>query len=351
MRLITVVVMYFLKCSKAFPGENDSTISRIVSEFKEMCPYTNLCYSSSNLTFNNEFGFGTGVLHLPCCYSCYCEDECNFECCPDKLVSAMTESTFLERKHTVLECIYPQFRPFDTEKYNALRSFTFVSRCPFGYTDLEVKSKCERDYVDFDFSDFSDKPSHILPLSSPKRQKTFKNYYCWLCDGELDHNVLPWNGALMCKIGYAFVKSFEEIPMVVESDDDCNLMFEVPDGLSFSPETCSILVSRCNETGLWKTYDRFLEEACLSYLSPYDSVYRNVHCYLCNQNDKSEMQDLCEYDNTQTSPHSFIALLDFNNLDAPNSDQTNGKTNESITCDSNEKCDVLSVSCASPLLF
>ena len=62
-----------------------------------------------------------------------------------------------------------------------------------------------------------------------------------------------------------------------------NIFFSPPSYVAVKEcNALTLQISRCNETGLWKTYNKFLETACKSFLDPFNYTYKNYFCYLCN---------------------------------------------------------------------
>lgn len=350
--LVHALILWTMCVTSQCAGtDNDGRVPRVVAEFRSLCPQTDMCYSTVNVTSsdsrdtysNDWYGAPGGAVFIPCCGSCDCHSNCGWTCCPDYLQHLISGTEFELARNSVFKCLYPQFRPYNYEKYNAIRAYTFVVQCPVGYSDESIRSKCLRDFWEFDFSE---KASYMLPLTSLSRNMTFKNYYCWLCHKskeDITENVVQWKAELTCDYGQAFIKSVTDIPTVLYSDPHCNLFFRKPD-LPFIMEPCTPLVDRCNRTGQWKNYDLYLEQACLSYTSVYNSTYKNVHCFLCNGNSEQDIEEMCEQGESQSTPHSFLALLDFNKLDGATADTDTEEKADLISCSYNARYDRLTVS-------
>jgi len=335
--LVVVVVCYSIYCRASYQGSGDAAISGMVVDFQEMCPYVDLCYS--NRTQNVTYGSRLHFEYQPCCSPCKCEDDCDsYECCPDKLESAMTYQEFDSVMNSLVDCVYPQFRAYHSDKFNSPRPYRYISRCPTGYTNVTTKEKCMRTISEFDFRE---PLNYIVPITSVSLHVNYMNYYCWLCNGDLDDTLEPWEPAMVCEVGYTrgMLRSAEEIRELVDKDKHCNLMFIAPSNMSAYIKPCLKLISQCNETGLWSTYDRSLEEACLSYTSAYNTSYKNVHCFLCNGHDRTDNEELCKSPDVKATRPSFVALLDFNNLE-----QDSTGANRNSNCQPQEHYDQLTVS-------
>ena len=356
-RCCILMLCFKNKVWTSYPRSDDVVLSQIVQDYGNMCPNIDLCHvrndsattnetyssldtSTTGNTRSNDYYSGGFGFSMPCCSPCSCEDNCGFNCCPDMLEVAMTKQEFESAKYPHLDCVYPQLRTYSTGKYNAPKAYRFISGCPVSYTNDNVKDKCVKHFWEFDFND---PLQHLLPRTSIVSEINYKNYFCWLCNAEIDEDiVLPWDPVLQCSGSYVgdFIKTTEDVVKIAMLNKYCNLIFNVPDTLSLSESKCSHQINQCNETGLWSTYDRFLEEACLSYTAPYHEMYKNVHCFLCNGNDRIDVKEECDSP-TQSGRPSFIALLDFNDLETHND---KGGVSLTSTCPDQARFDTISVS-------
>ncbi|XP_053406331.1 uncharacterized protein LOC123565486 [Mercenaria mercenaria] len=101
---------------------------------------------------------------------------------------------------------------------------------------------------------------------------------------------------------------------------------------------CSGVIDRCNVTGNWYQYDYALETACMSYTSEYKG-FKNIHCFLCNGNTLTNEDSICERESGEHGDTSFVALLDFYDLDGTSSKSKVTK------CSSGSKYDPLKKVC------
>ena len=69
-----------------------------------------------------------------------------------------------------------------------------------------------------------------------------------------------------------------------------------------SVKECQYLIDHCNVTGLYTAEDPSLMAACSSYTSVYKH-YKNIHCYLCNGNSESTVEDKCPLVSIGIRPH------------------------------------------------
>ncbi|KAK3737546.1 hypothetical protein RRG08_007315 [Elysia crispata] len=80
------------------------------------------------------------------------------------------------------------------------------------------------------------------------------------------------------------------------------------------------LIDTCNASGKARFYDADIEQACALYESVFDGNYRNIFCYLCNQQYPYSMQYLINLVHVgykaNTARVSFAALLDLSGDEA-----------------------------------
>ena len=119
------------------------------------------------------------------------------------------------------------------------------------------------------------------------RNITYKNMYCALCNGvHMDETLKYFEAELDCD---------RAIPLEgdnlasVWSTANCSVYFRPPNGISI--DACLIphySVSKCNETGNWRVYNRSLEMACAAFVDPFNNTFKNYFCYLCNVDEPDE---------------------------------------------------------------
>lgn len=305
-----------------------------VSDFKLLCPYTDICYSN---TSSNPMG---QQLSMPCCSSCKCDADCENDCCPDKPERYLNNEEIESIKHSIKQCVYAQFRPYNDNKLNG-KSYDMVVRCPTDYNDEEVKFLCMREYHDFRFD--NDDVKTLMPVSSIVSNVTFRNYYCAICHHATDLDLRLWNTKIQCIMDKKLlISNPSEIASGLAVEDLCQVVFIPPNDITDVVRHCQEgFIARCNVTGSWESGDDNLESACLSYTSEYNG-YKNIHCFLCNGHNVSDIEQICEPMQFPPDYHSFVALLDFNNLEGTSTDYIRNK--QTKQCSSSSRYDPLMVS-------
>ena len=205
----------------------------------------------------------------------------------------------------------PRLLPTDKTKYPAaleLESIWMVSDChPEREEELEeeVINSCKYPAM---YSDLE----AILPVTD--FYFNYKNKFCALC-GSLSkpEEFEYWSVEIYCDKTITF--TYETLLATIKREE-CNLFYRPP---KFAPtQQCNVQsyrISTCNETGLWRTYNKTIEHACRAFLDPFNSTYKNYFCYLCNVLEPIP-HDSWHCMNTHRSeeyPHpvfSFVATLD-----------------------------------------
>ena len=111
----------------------------------------------------------------------------------------------------------------------------------------------------------------------------YRNIFCARCNGLSDAFALRWDLKLHC-MDYFKINGNNVLQRIVANR--CNIFFKRPNSAR-RPRECipqSYLISRCNETGLWPSYNKTIDLACGAYNGVYNATYKNIFCFLCNTN-------------------------------------------------------------------
>ena len=304
----------------------DPVVRRYSKEFNSLCPHTFLCNVLIDLDESVFQNYGN-IQILPCCKECTCGSDClkTLDCCLDHLPRLPSSEEIKTVYENPSKCVYTQFRSFHEQKYNGL-AHMLVTNCPESYSNNAVKENCHKAYSDFDF--VADIPGY-LPVTDNKTMISYKNKYCALCNHVSRSDLIFWEVDVVCadidgKEETIQLRSLSDVNKLTNEDSDCNTVFEVPHGLQNrepSIQQCIPYVDRCNVTGDWKQYNAEMETLCMSYMSVYKG-YKNIHCYLCNGLGILSIVEACEHDSASWEPSTFVTLLDFNNLEVAEDDET-----------------------------
>lgn len=278
-----------------------------------------------------------GVLAAPpvipqpdCCGSCSCNiSTCILEdsCCLDALEDLPTVQESLNT--FTMTCDYPQLRPYRLGIINAESPVRMITQCKYNAT-YSIQNMCEN--AD-NYTEFYTK----VPVADRTTNVTYRNKYCALCNGIAEDVLVFWTVRIDCdKEGF----DGNDINTIVEdvySTATCNLIYDVPPDSGLNVPRCTkILISTCNETGLWQTYDAEIEAACHAYTTIYRSDYKNVFCYMCNIHDLSGVNDWCP---NLPQPFDFPSFSAY--LVLPSNDLE--ETKLSTKCNEKELYDPISV--------
>ena len=171
-----------------------------------------------------------------------------------------------------------------------------------------------------------------------------KNRYCGACNSIDETNFVFWTPKIGCLNGIFKPKELSNIATDIYETKDCNLMYERPLNYTWLIiPTCKLVMTTCNETGLWRKYDPFIEAACLAYTMVYNFRYKNVFCYMCNTADEF-VDDCMEIPDSRTFL-TFAALLKL-----PDTTVTR-ETMWQDACDEFHIYDPVLVSCGFPMFY
>lgn len=286
----------------------DDVLHRRLEDYLKYCPYTTTCDTNTTQLYFDQ---------VPCCMNCKCDTECGLNCCPERSVRLESEEDMYNAKE-LIQCVDAQNRLYDNNSING-QSFEMVSKCPFSYSDNDIATRCAREYSDVIFN----VPlKYILPAYDKVTDLIYKNVFCAKCHNVSESTLQFASTSFRCLTKVPNITYIRDLTPNSNFDDDCNILFMVPEtkqAINWTSKICDRkFISHCNVTGLWDMYDRYLEEACLTYSSVYHN-FRNVHCFLCNGFNESEIEKICEMSSIDytysdwgnSDSFSFIAVLDW----------------------------------------
>ena len=204
------------------------------------------------------------------CERCSCKPDCleTDSCCPETI----TDLWNIPKPEVQQRCIPFSYRDFDSE----YRQFMYAD-CPSSFEtsneNIEIVEKCERRHESSYLGD-------ILPVDDKTTGITYANEFCAKCHSIPKANLkYDWSATLKCNGSLFTPTSFDTILADV-NQTDCDIVL-TPKRRRWQ-KSCHKVISTCNETKEWKSYDPFIEQACLAYKSAYMKKFRNPFCAICN---------------------------------------------------------------------
>ena len=222
-------------------------------------------------------------------------------CCNDITYGDECPIHPLEVKNSDM-CIRPQYLREGQSSVNSPYSYIMIDRCSSGFTDSVTGRKCTSRPADIDWFDLS----LFVPVSSVANDIIYKNRYCAFCNNEKLENIVDWKAQLTCNNNRPPLPqppvTLLKLLHMIKGYTHCNIEFYDPSS------TTSVLCNwgkytKCNQTGKWKSYDKLTEHGCNSYTSVYNGEYRNVFCFLCNEDGSPGIQ--CTGSDTSVSGGRF----------------------------------------------
>ena len=289
--------------------ETDLSIKdKALLDYTTACPRNNYC---------TQVGPSTGPTFGLCCSQCNCSESCGYDCCPDGPQTFLSEEEIADfKKNDIVKCLSPALEL--NELIKPLKKYEFIARCPFDFEGSVTKEKCLTPFDKFDLGEYT----WNVPVSSSISRNNYRNLYCAVCNGERNETLIIWDVILRC---VKFISdtdvnflSISNLTSVLDISSDirgiCNIFYKLPSlqgNLSSSLDgplevrECSGVTDRCNVTGNWAAYDLGVESSCLSYRSEFQG-YRNIHCFICNGGNISNVQTHC---------FGFHSSLNYSKLD------------------------------------
>lgn len=320
MLLWWIRISLLIKCTASF---SDEEFDWVVDFHTNVCGFPNTCTLNSSARETKDT-LSVEIINqdiMSCCQPCSCDmDKCVLRdtcCLTDTLVLPGPDKSDHRPKQT---CEPLTFQTNRTQGYKGVWMF---SACPnvANVSDIYFL-KCEKSYS-FNTTDI------YVPVFDG--HFVYKNRYCAMCSGVQETDVRYFEIYINCNTGVI-------IPLFLNStysdfqDPNCNIIYSVPvtindtlwGTMSMKDHVCytnTDIISVCNATGNWLTFDPLIEAACDSYTTVFESYtsvkYKNVFCYLCNSNLSSKHDILCVsgratvYNRDIVLPPPLTRLLNF----------------------------------------
>ena len=153
-----------------------------------------------------------------------------------------------------------------------------VTKCAANHTAFKSKrvaKLCED-------PDFENSFETIVPVVG--KGFHYRNRYCAYCNGVSYLALESWKLNVFCS---EQVSVTDKSLLTTIRKKMCNIFYKTPSyyrapKCTVSTALMSVLVSRCNETGRWPTFDSITDLACSSFTDPFNLTYKNYFCYVCN---------------------------------------------------------------------
>lgn len=235
--------------------------------------------------------------------NCFCDSKCSLiynDCCLDAPYRSFRVNS--RRIHNI-HCTFVQGENKD---------FWMVDTCKDTWSGHErIKKKCTSER--YHIGETSD-VTELVPVTSPKEEVTYKNYYCGLCNDENPEDLVEWKVKALC--ANRDIKAADVLQNLTYVEDrhqwgvwksegednmkfhECYLLFQRPTNVTSGIRQCiSNMVSTCPSS--WRNIA--IRRKCKSYVDPVkwpDSpVYKNIDCATCHNETIEGYQ--CLYDNIQ----------------------------------------------------
>lgn len=242
------------------------------------------CANSCNISHDGDVG-------------CFCDARCTRygDCCPDYYDACLSKT---EQGYTWDAYVgHPVLSEGDnvTTMPPSYECVGYIHGC--NYSEFMLIQTCHSNFHDSEIKNDCVPYSYSLPLMSrlpvtSHNGRTYLNYHCALCNGELTKNLRFWRTNVSCDsdvssadINHARRQNVSYFINFL--DDACKVVVIVPknDPDSYRPCEGRPMIHTCDDKHREKVANfTRLKNLCFSYYAPLKitSTYKNVHCASCN---------------------------------------------------------------------
>lgn len=227
-------------------------------QYVDACSPNRICTTSSRVHPPLKYN-----ITLPSvCPLCDCDERCILRgtCCPDLLFS----------RKAVPSCVDVTIIGDDKRKFYMVPACREKDSCTD--TSLEVRLK--------------NVPVSSIATSYSYETKALAEKY------ENGATLLEWGVEFVCNssVDFNFISKYSRLIESVQREN-CSIRYSPSDMMKV--QECSTTVntiSRCNMTGLWVNYDPGIDWACSNYYQ-HSGLFENIFCRLCNPSNASVGND------------------------------------------------------------
>ncbi|KAL5009139.1 hypothetical protein ScPMuIL_014720 [Solemya velum] len=290
--MVAIIFLQYPTCHCVSGTTFVEELSRNVTAFNH-----HVC--SSPLSSGDTLGHHS--MGITCCQPCETDLGCEIygTCCPEMAVNVqvLPIPTRYEKS-----CLYAHLRWKPGQNGVA---FYMINKCPAEYKIGQMMERCEIEY-----GNLRPDITNILPVTSLRTNLTYRNAFCAICNNEFVADFLYWETELICNNVNNIFSGSRDLLMDNIYSKDCNIKFH-PSVMETAILCDPDIISECNKTGQWRTYDRFMDMACHTFQSVFNKKYNNVYCYLCNE--EGGLPITCDPTSEEEYPQifTFSALLNF----------------------------------------
>ena len=149
-----------------------------------------------------------------------------------------------------------------------------VTKCKPSATDDVIVDLCNNPGDDASVDD-------VIPVTDLSSMISYRNIFCGYCNGVDKYAPLVrWQPHIY---NDHYFRLPDKSLLSKLRQQSGNILFKQP---AFVPvRLCDVppyRISKCNVTGKWSTYDEEVDRACVSFVDPFNSTYKNYFCYKCN---------------------------------------------------------------------
>ena len=211
--------------------------------------------------------------------------------------------------HFRYTCVNHHYRTKDNRRAPSPHGTLMISKCLPDTDNLSIKHFYENHGSDGTFES-------VIPVVHIYSHQIYRNRYCAFCDNiSLNRLRESWRVEISCE-NLLSLKTSNLLSTT--AGEKCSIILKPPSELTtrYTADNCIGLEYTVNDCPVSET-DEATALACRSYVDPFNRIYKNYFCYLCNTKKPINPQDWTCPEPQEESPDErvvFTAMFYLDNI-------------------------------------
>ncbi|XP_062575300.1 uncharacterized protein LOC134237213 [Saccostrea cucullata] len=264
MQRITLYSIFICVVFQSYVSMEDIEVPKLLEPILTLCGTGHFCYLNNTLF---PWEVQDSVLY-PRCPPCFCDQECYVrgDCCPDVFFSPPVPTC---KNVTIVNASsnYPE--------RNQRTSYLMVDSCPRN-AESDVLKRCKNVTNDVDKLKYP-------PVTSYNTSRTYYNRFCAICNN--DFNFFTWPIDIFCDqfLDINFISTFDDVIKNAIARECVLQSYPPNENISYNCyKENEQYFNACNKTGTWKHYIHNVEYGCDADYFNNDTMFKNMFCKMCN---------------------------------------------------------------------
>ncbi|XP_061165626.1 uncharacterized protein LOC133174529 [Saccostrea echinata] len=264
MQGVTFYILFLYVVFRPFMSTEDIEVPKLLEQILTLCGTGHFCYLNKTLF---PWEVKDSALY-PRCPPCFCDQECFIrgDCCPDMFFSPPVPTC---KNVTIVNASSNYF------ERKQRTSYLMIDSCPHN-TEINVLKRCENVTNDVDKLKYP-------PVTSYHTTRTYYNRFCAICND--DFNFFTWPIDIVCDqfLDINFMSTFDEVIKNAMARKCVLQSYPPNENISYNCyKENEHYFNSCNKTGTWKHYIQIVEYGCDADYFNNDTLFKNMFCKMCN---------------------------------------------------------------------